>query len=120
MSAAYPVVDLPALAAEFMALADVVAPMTAERLAVARENIAAAVARLVSLDRVFTGIEQTLEVGEPGSDFDFAVKDLLAVSGELSAAQTQVVATAALLVRTNISLTAAATIEACDDATEVH
>ena len=106
MSAAYPVVDLPALAAEFMALADVVAPMTAERLAVARAGIAGAIKRLAGLDRVFNAIEQTLEVGEPGSDFDFAVKDLLAVSSELSAAQAQVVSTAALLVRTNISLTA--------------
>lgn len=120
MSAAYPVVDLPALAAEFMALADVVAPMTAERLAVARAGIAGAIKRLAGLDRVFTLIQQTLDVAEPGSDFDFAVKDLLAVSGDLSAAQSQVCATAALLVRTNISLTAAATIETCDDATEVH
>jgi hypothetical protein len=120
MSAAYPVVDLPALAAEFMALADVVTPMTTERLHLARVSIASAVRRLTGLERVFAAIESTLDVGEPGSDFDFAVKDLLAVSADLSTAQGQVSSTAALLVRTNISLTAAATIAACASATEVH
>lgn len=116
----YPFVDLPSLAAEFDALADVVAPMTSDRLTVARSGIASAIRRLTLLDRVFAKVELAIEIGDPGSDFDFAVRDLLGVSSDLSAAQGQVSAAAALLVRTNIALTAAATIAACENGSEVH
>ena len=114
------VVDLPALAAEFVALADVAVPMTSERLAVVRAGVAAAIGRLLKLDRTFDLVEQALEVGEPGNDFDFAVRDLLGAQRDLHSAQTHITCAAQLLMRTNIALTAAATIADRDDENEVH
>jgi hypothetical protein len=107
-------VDLPALAEEFDALCDVAGPLTAQRLAVARDHVAVATARLVQLDISLARATDDLEVSDAGNDYDFLVRNLLAVQQDISAAQAQVTASMQLLMRTNIALTAAATLAACE------
>lgn len=107
-------VDLPTLAAEFDALCDVAGPMTSERLALVREHAATAVARLMRLGDILARAEDDLGVSDAGNDFDFLVRDLLATQRDLFTAQTHVTASMQLLMRTNIALTAAATLAGCE------
>lgn len=106
-------VDLPTLAEEYEALSAVSIPLTRERLASAREVLASALARGARADRLLTKADAALGLAEPGSDFDFLVRDLLVLQRELFTIQVHLTSSAQLLMRTNIGLTAAATLAAC-------
>lgn len=103
-------VDLPALADEYEELSEVAVPLTTERFALARTYVAEAAARLAAADHTLALAEAAMRTSEPGSDFDFLVRDLLALQRTLHNAQGLVTSSMQVLVRTNISLTAACTV----------
>lgn len=113
------VIDLPALAEEYDALADIAGPMTSQRLTEARGIVSRVHSLAGEADGKFGRALAALVHGEPGTDYDFLVRDLLELQGFLCRAQTQLASSMRLLMRANISLTAACTMAAHDgDASE--
>ena len=109
------VVDLPALAAEHESLSTLAGPLTAQHLTAARSVVSAIQRAAGDLDKKFGGALSGVEHGEPGTDFDFLVGDLLDLQGRLTHAQVEVTSSMQLLMRANISYTAACTLAACGE-----
>lgn len=109
------VVDLPALAEEHASLSVLAGPLATQHLTAARTAVSAIQKLAADLDKKFGGALSAVEHGEPGTDFDFLVGDLLDLQGRLTHAQVEVTSSMQLLMRANISYTAACTLAACGE-----